>query len=161
MYQKRFVSAEEGFCFPDSASRIEQAVTFVTDMDGQSEILVCPKKIKDLFTEMMNVDHQFVESCRFQFQDYVLQHGASATGTSALGIWSVRGFRRVPRPAAKIMAFMSEEFVRVRKFLLSVVPGESVPPGCRISGADARLYAGQNRQNGVGRPYIRNKPGDE
>lgn len=85
MYQKRLVSAEEGFCFPDSASRIEQAVTFVTDMDGQSEILVCPKKIKDLFTEMMNVDHQFVESCRFQFQDYVLQHGASGHGHQCLG----------------------------------------------------------------------------
>ena len=40
----------------------------------------------------------------FSFSNVCSNKGLPATGTSALGIVSVSGLRRVPKPAAKIMA---------------------------------------------------------
>ena len=65
MYQKWFVSLKKWCGFFDTSSRIEQLFTFVADMNCQSEILVGFKKVDDLFSEMMYVDNQFVESGLF------------------------------------------------------------------------------------------------
>ena len=40
MYQKWFIPLEESGCFLDASSCIEQLFPFVTDVDGQPEMLV-------------------------------------------------------------------------------------------------------------------------
>jgi hypothetical protein len=59
----------------------------------------------------MHIDDHFRESFPDQFADHeVSSIGTPATGTSALGKVSVSGARRVPRPAAKIIAFIPATF---------------------------------------------------
>ena len=69
---------------------------------------------------MVNVDDQFGEILFFQFENHMFQHGRPATGTKALGMWSVSGLSRVPSPAANIMAFIWLSVIG-----LFVVPDES------------------------------------
>lgn len=98
---------KESTGFPDSSSRIKQLFTLVGNMYGKSEIIISFQKIEYLFTEMVNINHNFGETGCFQFQDNMFQHRTSAMGTRAFGIESVNGFSRLPKPAANIIAFIS------------------------------------------------------
>ena len=89
---------KESTGFPDSSSRIKQLFTLVGNMYGKSEIIISFQKIEYLFTEMVNINHNFGETGCFQFP---------AMGTRAFGIESVNGFSRLPKPAANIIAFIS------------------------------------------------------
>ena len=75
VYQKRFRSCKEGCRLSDTASCIEQSVTFIADMNGQSKILVSFQKIDNLFSEMVNVDDQLGKSYFFQIENPLFQHG--------------------------------------------------------------------------------------
>ena len=87
---------KESTGFPDSSSRIKQLFTLVGNMYGKSEIIISFQKIEYLFTEMVNINHNFGKSI-----------GRPAMGTRAFGIESVNGFSRLPKPAANIIAFIS------------------------------------------------------
>ena len=99
---------KESTGFPDSSSRIKQLFTLVGNMYGKSEIIISFQKIEYLFTEMVNINHNFGETGCFQFQDNMFQHRTSGYGNKGLsGIESVNGFSRLPKPAANIIAFIS------------------------------------------------------
>ena len=77
VYQERFRACKESCRFFDTAPCVQQHVTFIADMNGQSEILVNFQKIDNLFSEMVNVDDQFGKSRFFQFENHMFQHGTS------------------------------------------------------------------------------------
>lgn len=85
VYQERFVALKEWFRLFDASSRVEQQVAFVADVNGQSEVLVGFQKVDDLFSEMMYIDDQLVESRLFSFRMTCSSIGRPATGTSAFG----------------------------------------------------------------------------
>ena len=51
----------------DSPACVQQFGTLVADMDGQTKVLVRLQKIDNLLTEVVDVDNDFGESCRFKF----------------------------------------------------------------------------------------------
>ena len=53
---------------------------------------------------MMHVHYNASETCILQLKDDTFEQRFSPTLTKAFGIRSVRGFRRVPKPAANIIA---------------------------------------------------------
>ena len=59
------------------AGSAQTTMGVITDVDGQSEILVGFQEIENLFPEMMDVDDQFGKSRFFQFENHMLQHGTS------------------------------------------------------------------------------------
>lgn len=65
-------------------------------------------EIANLFTMVMNIDNHGVARL-VDFSRIRCSNGLSPTGTSAFGIMSVSGFRRVPSPAAKIIIFILME----------------------------------------------------
>ena len=71
MDQERFGILEEGCCFLDAPSCIEQLFAFVADVDGQSEMLVGLQETDNLFSKVVDVDDDFGESRGFQFQNDV------------------------------------------------------------------------------------------
>ena len=89
MYQKWFIPLEESGCFLDASSCIEQLFPFVTDVDGQPEMLVGLQESDYLFSEVVDVDDDFGESRSFQFQDDVFQHRLPGNGNQ--GFWQVVG----------------------------------------------------------------------
>ena len=70
--------------------------------------------------------------------------GFPATGTIALGVWSVRGLRRVPKPAANIIAFIRW---LLQKFVLCSVRDGLIRPLFQTSCSDVRPCAGLNIRN--------------
>jgi len=71
---------KESTGFPDSSSRIKQLFTLVGNMYGKSEIIISFQKIEYLFTEMVNINHNFGETGCFQFQNNMFQHRTSGYG---------------------------------------------------------------------------------
>ena len=96
MYKKRLVALQQRTGFFNTTTGIQQFTPFVTDMNIHTEVLVCTKEVYNLTSKMVDVYGDIMEA------SIVLP----ATETSALGIFSVSGRRRVPRPAANIIAFI-------------------------------------------------------
>ena len=90
----------------DSPTGIEQIIPLVGDMDLDTEIIVGCQEVDDLVSQMMNVDGYLVKAGIFQFEDYMSSIGFPLIGSNAFGVLSVSGLRRVPKPAAKIIAFI-------------------------------------------------------
>src|ERR1700686_826563 len=89
--------------------------------------------------------------------------------TSALGRLSVRGRSRVPRPAAKIIAFIRAspyekqpltELLRLRRLPDSVAAArdDGLPLPRLLFRADVLPNARRGRRSDAGRPYNRKKP---
>ena len=101
--QNRLIVGEEACSLLESTTRFEELVGFVAETDVDAETVVGLDEINDLLSEMMNIDDNLCDTNTLQFLDkYLLPQ----MGTIALGMVSVRGLRRVPRPAAKISAFI-------------------------------------------------------
>ena len=88
VYQDGLVVAEQSLRLLQSPTRLQQLGGLVADEDF---LFTFVDMVDDLLGEVVNVDNKAV-----------------ATGTSAFGIVSVRGFNRVPRPAARIIACFME-----------------------------------------------------
>ena len=54
-------------------------------MDLHAKIVVGFKEVDNLLPQMVNVDHDLVESGRFEFQDHMLQHRFPSDGNQCLG----------------------------------------------------------------------------
>lgn len=87
----------------DAATCVEEFGGLIRDMYLHPEV-VGVEIVDDLVGEVVHIDHDAGKALRLQFSDDVSQQRFPATGTSALGIRSVSGFRRVPSPAANIIA---------------------------------------------------------
>lgn len=106
MYKKRLVALQQRTGFFDTTTGIQQFTPFVTDMNIHTEVLVCTKEVYNLTSKMVDVYGDIMEAGIFSFKMTRSSIVLPATETSALGILSVSGRRRVPRPAANIIAFI-------------------------------------------------------
>ena len=78
-------------------------LAFVTDFHTNSPVIVC-YMVNDLLCEVVYIDYDMVATVVLQTVDDDVNQWLSPTRTRALGVWSVSGRSRVPRPAAKSMA---------------------------------------------------------
>ena len=85
VYQKRFIAVQERTGFSDAASGVEQHVPFVTEVDGDAEVVAGTQEVDNLFSEVVDVDGDVVESRLFQAQYDPLQHRFSGYGDKRFG----------------------------------------------------------------------------
>jgi hypothetical protein len=70
-----FLSFKKCACFLYCPPRIKQFSSFVGDADFQAEIIIQPEEINNLFGEMMDINHQVINSCACQTTNNNLQQG--------------------------------------------------------------------------------------
>ena len=106
MHQNGFGILEKRRGLYDAAARVHQLVAFVRNLDDSIE-LVMRYKINDLFAKMMHVDDDVIKAVGNQILDAMLQQRLAIEGDQCFGFVLGECLRRVPRPAAKIIAVVS------------------------------------------------------
>ena len=61
--EERLVTIQEGPGLEDAATRIQQLIALVADVDVYAEVIVSLQEINDLLSEMVDVDGDIVEAC--------------------------------------------------------------------------------------------------
>ena len=60
MYKEWFL--EKRGCFLDTTASVKQHVRFITDMDRDSEVVVCLHEVDDLVGKVMHIDDNLIAS---------------------------------------------------------------------------------------------------
>lgn len=76
---------QQGAGLQDASARVEQFAPFVADTDPHTEIIVRLQEVEYLFSEVMDIDDDVVESGLLQPQYHALQHGNTGYGDQGLG----------------------------------------------------------------------------
>ena len=86
MHKKRLIvifKKRTSFLHPSPG--IKQEVAFIGDMYSQSEAIIRFQKIKNLFTEVMDINYYFSKTGCFQFQDNMFQHRSAGYRNKRFG----------------------------------------------------------------------------
>lgn len=78
-------SSSRGASLQDASARVEQLAPLVADADADAEVAVCLQEVEYLFSEVVDVDDDVVESGLLQTQYHALQHGDAGHGYQSLG----------------------------------------------------------------------------
>lgn len=82
---------QQGAGFQDASARVEQLAPLVADADADAEVAVRFQEVEYLFSEVMDVDDDVIESGLLQTQYHASQHGNAGHGYQ--GLWHVVGER--------------------------------------------------------------------
>ena len=85
----------------NTTTRLEQNGGLITDTDVETEIVVVVQIVNNLLCKVMYIDNNTLVARSLELLDNVPKERLPS---SALGIVSVKGLRRVPSPAANIIA---------------------------------------------------------
>lgn len=66
VHQERFVAVQKRTCFLYPAACVEQHIPFVTEVDSDAEIVIGAEKLDNLFSKVVDIDRNVIESGFFQ-----------------------------------------------------------------------------------------------
>ena len=148
-----WIFEEEPGGFFEAAAGVEEDF-FAGDFDAQAEVFVGFQVVDDLVGEVVDVDDEFGDAESAEAGEGDFEEGAAGEFDKGFGAGVGEGLRRVPRPAARIMAFIEA----ISACLVSRVQGGARLLRVRCGCGGVWLIARRDKRSGAGRRCSRRRP---